>query len=925
MRRTLALVLFVLGFALPSWGETCNDSADSIWSVVTAGTWTGCTASADDDFIIDSHDVVVTGDIIINAGGSITVRGTGSLTIVGDILVEYGDSLTVDAAGASFTANGTNTFTCPVTAHPDLGASVDEDGGGTDTALTANGMSLQFGLDCDFGLTAVGDWIRVKHPFEEHNWDAGHDLSKVPVHVGPGRPAHGYFRPEPAAGKWYRIDSINNTTKVITVNLDYGLEANAGGTIYTAGASAPYAGTRTWPITTPVDVTTVPVVYALNRSSRSTRLTGLGALTAQDEDFGARVFHFTEAGGGDCAGNRYKIRRTNNNGATDDIVVDGDLTGCVVGTYEISDGVGRGTVIQGWKPVILSGDHDTDFIGEGYVEYLAGTIKQKGVIYAYTGWHSGAVGHSPTISATHSILVAEASSGVEPTGSIDTFAVLWSECFIGGTNGTLVSSSNTLNNAAERFAGSIVDGDLKFRHGYIADSRPGGAGACQGRLIDESSAQDEFIRLERNSDTGYAANFGVATGAAFATKTTRAQLDIAEIIAYEHINGSSSGETGIDLRVQAVDADGTAGNGNHQYLSYAEAGWLNAVDLVSIGQRNPPNIYGLGFSVDGLVTSSVLGAGSTLKIAVFANSISTDVSLTNATRYKPRVVNFDAGLLGESVGATTNAYMQGAWSNGWVWGITESGSDDPRISFTSEIRGVVADVNNSAGNGSRVFDGPAASGAAGLDSASFIIEDTIVVARDDFNTGHLSYQWERLDDLFRAVRVVFFGSWAGGPPKMQSNDLHCLNGTGTCNLASSLTTKVEIDGLCFIEDETPSANQVLSYGHDATPPTGSYVRNVYMATQVANTTTAFGSLDDGSNHVIGGIGRTGDQPYRLTDFLLRDNTPEGIEHCFAKYLGPQRRSNVFVMLSDSLNGRPEMYTSAPWFTFKDATGLGVRK
>lgn len=160
---------------------------------------------------------------------------------------------------------------------------------------------------------------------------------------------------------------------------------------------------------------------------------------------------------------------------------------------------------------------------------------------------------------------------------------------------------------------------------------------------------------------------------------------------------------------------------------------------------------------------------------------------------------------------------------------------------------------------------------------------------------------------------------------MQSNDLHCLNGTGTCNLASSLTTKVEIDGLCFIEDETPSANQVLSYGHDATPPTGSYVRNVYMATQVANTTTAFGSLDDGSNHVIGGIGRTGDQPYRLTDFLLRDNTPEGIEHCFAKYLGPQRRSNVFVMLSDSLNGRPEMYTSAPWFTFKDATGLGVRK
>lgn len=907
MNRLLPVIFALLLLAPAAWAvnEPCVNNGDMSWRSPTTGSWTGCTADADDDFTISSGVTSIDGDLALTANASIRVTGTATVYIFGRKLIQFGDDFTVDSANAKVVIGGQKIFECAITSEPDITA--------------ANTLSIVL-ANCPMAQLAALDWIRVKHPFESLGYPAGKDLSKVAIHRGPGPALPGELRFEGAEEKIYRVRAVNDATKTITLYEDYGLEAGGGASsIYATAGSAPYAGTRGFPITTPASTATLCGAAgltgcALTQDGRQTIITTLGPLTTLEGDFSRMYFTLTETGStGSCAGNRYKVRWLDDNGANDTLIVDGVLNTCV-GTYvyELNDGIGRGTVVEGWQMPVFSGDSNGDFVGgdggappRGNIVLTAGTIQGEGAIFTYLGYiFSTTV--SPSVAANSGFLIAEASAGVEPTGTLSKFAVLYSEC-PNGTTAAVYSSSVVNGTATERFLGSSVRGLLKLRHGYIADSRNNTTSGCVGRMLHHASADDQFMRYERNSDNGIESLQGLSNGTNFAATSARPQIRMSNLDIYEHISASDSTQSGFKFWVQGVDADGTLGNGNHQYMSFADSSWLKVTDVTAIGASRPLEISGLGARVDGLVTSSTQ-AYDPLKIRIVPNLPNGQISATNATPRRNLISNFDIGLLGGgAVGATdVQAYLSTRLHYGWLWGQNETGSSDQRMTFVSGVKGV-AYVCPTTAAGSRVWDGPSAAGEGSNDTLDFYSIDTLITCPSGGakNVGHMSYQWDFLRS-YTVFRTLFFGRWNSNVTGHEA--VFGAITSGDTPLPNVLWL---VNGFAFLSD-TPQPD--LAQGMSFTSPTsGSYVRNSVMVTTQARSGAYLG-LEDSSDSVLAyGIGKTGSDKYTLPEFIQAPNeNATGLRSAYPRTIGPQRRSISFVNEGDGVNAQPQLWTSALW-------------
>ena len=113
MQRILALLIiaFSLTFAAVANAETCTSTASGTWTAIASGTvtWSGCTPTSDDDFIIASPFTVT-----ITSGSAITQNGVAATGVTvnggGTLVMEAGSALAVNSDGLICLGSSTCNF-----------------------------------------------------------------------------------------------------------------------------------------------------------------------------------------------------------------------------------------------------------------------------------------------------------------------------------------------------------------------------------------------------------------------------------------------------------------------------------------------------------------------------------------------------------------------------------------------------------------------------------------------------------------------------------------------------------------------------------------------------------------------------------------------------------------------------------------------
>ena len=335
MYRWILAVLFVVGFAAPAWGATCEftvaaANVPTIWTSGTQNVSTACaTEAVTDDYEINTgQTVIVRGDGVDLTTGSVTVNG-GTLIIEPGAVLQFGDgTATTRLAGflqvsGTTVAEGTVLRTCRVISEPTL----------------ASTSTITLTTDCD--MTGVTSSHRLVFGDDDPE-DPGVTLTNQGVQVGPGAPS-GAFRASGDSWSNYAVSSVSANT--VTYDIGSGHTFTSTGT----GAPAPYAGTRT--------LTTYPEVLTLGGPGSTTddgeiyrdiygRYTsiavnhdvwGEGSLCSVEADYGSRYLYMVEDTAGIsgpdnpndpsiCAGLQAKVLSCENGGTTDTFV-DADVNG----------------------------------------------------------------------------------------------------------------------------------------------------------------------------------------------------------------------------------------------------------------------------------------------------------------------------------------------------------------------------------------------------------------------------------------------------------------------------------------------------------------------------------------------------------------------------------------------------------------------
>ena len=211
MRRIVFLVLPILAVSIQALAATLFSRPDGTWSQTNGGPDCACTPVGSDDITVN-HTITIagsftlTGSIIVNSGGDLTITGGAS----GDLTVDGSGTILVNSGGALSTDNDTNILGDGV-----ITVSGDINIGGTLTLDDDGGLTVQNG-----GFIDVGS-----------NFDIESNTNNVVIETG---------------AAVHVTDDFNNSSASLVIDGDLDIDGNFDNQqngVITGSGTVTYAGT----------------------------------------------------------------------------------------------------------------------------------------------------------------------------------------------------------------------------------------------------------------------------------------------------------------------------------------------------------------------------------------------------------------------------------------------------------------------------------------------------------------------------------------------------------------------------------------------------------------------------------------------------------------------------------------------------------